>query len=169
MLREADKQARQMELVRFTQNYNIESFNSWFNVEEFLKAFKDRINVTAKGKVDVFLFKGIVYAKPESLYDTAKQLMFDKKVLDMLFLYESERENAVKKIVEKLREKGLIPDIISEPYITRKFEIRMKMQIKKQQQVLVAIKADTYLSELEIIERRKAGSQLELIEAVIPV
>lgn len=169
MLREADKQARQMELVRFTQNYSIEKFDSWFRVDEFLKAFKDKINVTAKGKVDVFLFKGIIYAKPDSLYEVAKQLMFDKKILDMLFLYESEKESAVRKIVEKLREKNLIPDIISEPYVSRKFEIRMKMQIKKQTQVLVAIKADPYGDELESIERRKAGSQLELVEAVIPI
>ncbi|MEM1973699.1 MAG: HD domain-containing protein [Thermoplasmata archaeon] len=169
MLREADKQARQMELVRFTQNYSIEKFDSWFRVDEFLKIFKDKVNVTAKGKVDVFLFKGIIYAKPDSLYEVAKQLMFDKKILDMLFLYESEKESAVRKIVEKLREKNLIPDIISEPYVSRKFEIRMKMQIKKQTQVLVAIKADPYGDELESIERRKAGSQLELVEAVIPI
>lgn len=169
MLREADKQARQMELVRFTQNYSIEKFDSWFKVDEFLKAFKDKVNVTAKGKVDVFLFKGIIYTKPDSLYEVAKQLMFEKKVLDMLFLYESEKENAVRKIVEKLRKENLIPDIIQEPYISRKFEIRMKMQIKKQLQVLVTIKADPYRDELESIERRKAGSQLELIEAVIPI
>ena len=169
MLREADKQARQMELVRFTQNYSIENFDLWFKVDEFLKAFKDKINVTAKGKVDVFLFKGIIYTKPDSLYEVAKQLMFEKKVLDMLFLYESEKENAARKIVDKLRKENLIPDIIQEPYISRKFEIRMKMQIKKQIQVLVSIKADPYRDELESIERRKAGSQLELIEAVIPI
>lgn len=169
MLKEVDKQVRLMELVRFTQNYSIEKFDSWFRVNEFLKVFKDKINVTAKGRVDVFLFKGIIYAKPDSLYEAAKQLMFDKKILDMLFLYESEKESAVRKIVEKLREENLIPNIIQESYISRKFEIRMKMQIKKQTQVLVAIKADPYRDELESIERRKAGSQLELIEAVIPI
>lgn len=169
MLREADKQARQMELVKFTQNYSIKSFDEWFNIDEFLADFATKINVTVKGKWETFSFKGIIYVKPELLYEIAKKQMFDKKTIDMLMIYDTEKENALRKIISKLREKSFIPDIIGENYISRKFEIKMKMQIKKQQMILTAIKAEPFLDRMEEIERRKSGTQLELIETVIPM
>ncbi len=169
LLRDADKQARQMELVRFTQNYSIQSFNEWFVVDEFLKYLEQKINVTAQGKWDVFSFKGIVYVKLDLLYETVKKLAFDKKVLDVNLLYESEKENVTRKIVEKLREQSLVPDIIASNYIARKFEIKMKMQVRKQQMFLTAIKIEPFIDKIDEIESRKAGTTLELIEAVIPV
>lgn len=169
MLRQADHQARQMELIRFTQNYEIKSFDLWFSLEDFLKQLESRINVTARGKMEAFSFKGVIYVKPDCLYEVAKQMMFEKRVLDMIFLYESEKENATRKIVTRLRDRDLIPDIIAPQYISRKFEIRMKMQIKRQYQVMIAIRVEPFKDRIEELESRKAGTQLELIEAVIPV
>ncbi|MEM3793345.1 MAG: HD domain-containing protein [Candidatus Bathyarchaeia archaeon] len=169
LLREADKETRQMELVSFTAGYRIEPFEKWFSVDGFLSKIEPAINVTARGKWDAFTFRGIVYLRPEFVYETVKDMMFDLNVLDMLMMYESERDTAVKAVVAKLRERGLIPDLLGEGYATRKFEIRMKMQLKKQVQVLIPVRVEPFLPGIDEIERRKAGSALELIEAVTPV
>ncbi len=169
MLRDADKQARQMELVQFSKNYRIESIDNWLDVDKLLELLLPKINLTAKGKWDAFTHKGIIYVKPDLLYELSKEYMFNEKILDVTMLYESEKESVLKKIVDKMREKNLIPDFIAQGYVSRKFEIKSKMQIKKQQMVLTAIKAEPFLDRIDEIERRKSGTALELIETVVPV
>lgn len=169
LLKKADMQARQIELIRYTSNYEIKPFEQWFNPEKFLDYIEPEINVTEKGKWEAFSFKGIIYVKPECIYRHCKKYMFDMKVIDSLLLYDSEKEEVLRRIVEKLRALNLIAPQIAEPYSSRKFELKMKLQAKKQQVVLVAIKAEPFMEKMSEIESRKSGSVLDLIDAVLPV
>lgn|GEM_PF-632409 len=169
LLREADKQARQMELIRYASQYEVKDFNKWFNLEEFTKKYLEpEINVTQKNKWEAFSLKGIIYIRPDLLYELTKKYAYSLKVLDATLFYESEKEEVLKKVIQKYREKQLVPDFIGEGYFSRKCEIKTKISTgKKQVFVLTAIKGD--LIDLPKVEARKQGSGfIEMIEAVIP-
>lgn len=169
LLKEADKQARQMELIRYASQYRIEPFDKWFDLEEFTQKYLEpEINISQKTRWEAFSFKGVIYIRPDALYELVKKYAFAQKVIDSELLYESEKEEVLKKVIQKYREKQLVPDFIGEGYFSRKFEIKTKLSTgKKQTFVLTAVRGD--LIDLEKVESRKHGSGfIELIEAVTP-
>lgn len=165
MLQSADRQARQQELLKFSTNYKIEPFENWFNTEEFFNKIEPYINVSQTGnKWQAFTFKGIVYCRPDFVYDTVKKMCKENKILDLTFVYESDKEKALRLIVNALKDKNYIPDTLKFGFYVCRFEILTQMG-QKQRHMLIPIKIDPFLSKLTEIEKRKIGF-FEIISSV---
>ncbi len=93
-----------------------------------------------------------------------KEILMKAKSLDLTFIYDSEKENALRLIVSSMREANLIPDTLKTNQYARRFEIRTRMN--KQRYVLTPVKADQF--NLQELEKRKTG-YLEIIENVVAV
>ncbi len=167
LLKKADKAARQTELLTFTKEYSIMKFEDWFNVETFYKEIEPRINYSqVYGKWDAFTFRGIIYCKPDFVYDTIKKLCREAKALDLSFIYQSEKENALRKTVNKLREAELVPGLLAPNQIARKFEIKQKTG-NSFKNILIPLKIVSFY-DMEKIEARKMDF-MQVIERVTPV
>ncbi len=167
LLKQADREARQTELLRFTSQYEIKPFDAWFSVDRFLKELEGYINVTQTNKWEAFSFQGLVYCKPDLLYSIAKKMCREAKVLDLMFVYESDKESVFRLVVNALRKEGLIPDMIGQGHYARRFEIKTKVGIAKSAKfMLTPIKAERF--NMAEIEARKQGF-LEIISAVFAV
>ncbi len=166
LLKKADQEARQLELIKFTKNLEIIPFEKWFSVDDFYAAIEPYINcIQSKNKWHAFTFKGTIYCKPDFLYETAKDLCRNAKVLDLSFVYESEKETVLRTVVNALRKSELIPDFLNSNHYARKFAIKAPMGSTNI--ILTPLKTiSTY--DLSVIESRKMG-YLEIIERVVPV
>ena len=166
LLKEADRRAREMELVRFTSGYDIIPFKEWFSVDEFIKRMLPDINI-AKDQVKhkVFSFKGVIYARHTYLYELARNLCNDKMAIDLTFVYESEQETATRLVVNRLKESGLIMDTLYQNRYFQSFVIKDSTGHKRKEH-LTPIKPDKRFDMAEI-EKRKFG-YLETIEDVAP-
>jgi hypothetical protein len=164
-LKEADRQARQLELIKFSKGYSIIAFEDWFKADDLYKRIESHINYIQSYKRWVaFTFKGIIYCKPDFIYDKAKELCREAKALDATFIYDSEKQNALRKIVAALRKVDVIPDFLKPNQYTRKFEL--KTHVGKQKYVLTPLKCSDSLN-LQELESRKMG-YLEIVDRVIP-
>jgi hypothetical protein len=113
MLVKADREARQMELLKFTSNYKIDHFKNWFMVEEFLKKIEPKVNHgQTYNKCEAFSFRDIIYCQPDFLYNLAKKYCRESNILDMNFIYDSNKQTALRLIVQALRQERLIPDFL---------------------------------------------------------
>ena len=107
-----------MELLKFTKDYNIDHFKNWFKPEEFMKKIEQKINYgQTYNKWEAFSFKNIIYCKPDFLYDLGKKYCRESNILDMSFVYDSDREVALRKIVAALRKEDLVPDFRTRPFL----------------------------------------------------
>jgi len=167
LLKKADQSARRGELQAFTTNLTIMQFEEWFNVETFYKTIEPRINYSqVYNKWDAITFRGIIYCKPEFVYDTLQKLCKQAGALDLSFIYRSERDNALRKTVNKLREAELVPDLLPPNQIARKFEIKMKTG-SSFKNILIPIKIAGFYN-MDKIESRKMDF-MQMIERVTPV
>lgn len=165
LLQSADRQARQQELLKFSANYKIEPFDQWFNTEEFLNAIEPYINVSQTGnKWQAFTFKGIIYCRPDFVYDTVKKICRENKILDLTFVYESDKEKALRLIVNMLKGKNYIPDTLKSGFYVCRFEILTQMG-QKQKHMLIPLKIDPFMNKLAELEKRKIGF-FEIISSV---
>ncbi|KPK35927.1 MAG: hypothetical protein AMK70_04245 [Nitrospira bacterium SG8_35_1] len=165
LLKQADRQARQFELIKFTKGYSIIPFEEWFKADALYKSIEPHINyIQSYRKWVAFTLKGVVYCKPDFLYDKAKELCREAKALDLTFIYESEKQNALRKVVSTLRKAEKIPDFLKSNQFTRKFEL--KTHVGKQRYMLTPLKCSESFNLLEL-ESRKMG-YLEIIDRVIP-
>jgi len=168
LLKQADRQARQAELVRFTENFTIKKFEDWFNVGAFLKKLEKHVNVTQTNKWQAFSCNGIIYCKTQLIYDIAKKMAKEAKALDLTLIYESEKESVFRQVVKALKGANLIPDYIGENQYGRQFEIKTSVPSpKKYKFFLTPIKMDDRF-DLAEIEKRKQGFT-EIIKDVVIV
>jgi hypothetical protein len=167
LLKKADKMARQTELMKFTKEYSIMNFGDWFNTETFYREMEPKINYSpVYGKWDAFTFRGIIYCKPDFIYNTLQKLCKEAKALDLSFIYKSEKENALRKVVNKLREADLVPGLLAPNQIARKFEIKWKMG-SPFKNILIPLKIANFY-DMEKIEARKTDF-MQMLERVTPV
>jgi len=155
LLKKADRQTRQMELAMLTKEYKISTFSEWFQPDRFLSILEPHINVTQTNRWQGFSFHGIVYFRPDFLYEKAKDFAKDIKVLDTDIIYSSEKESTLRKIVESLKKAGAAADILAPEQYARKFEVQIQMG-KKQSWFLTPLRFDVF-SDMQKIEARKAG------------
>ncbi len=165
LLKKADRRARQMELLKFTKDYRIDYFKNWFKPEEFVKRIEPKINYgqTYK-KWEAFSFKNIIYCKPDFLYDLGKRYCRESNILDMSFVYDSDREVALRKIVAALRKEELVPDFLKENHFTKKVVVYFKVGTKVNM-IVTPIKAPKSFN-LSRIEARKSDS-LVMVDKVV--
>ena len=115
-------------------------------------------------KWEAFSFKNIIYCKPDFLYDLGKKYCRESNVLDVSFVYDSDREVALRKIVAALRKEGLIPDFLKENHITKKIVVYFKIGTKSNM-LVTPIKAPRSFN-MSSIEARKSDS-LVMVDKVV--
>lgn len=169
MLKQADRLARQNELMTYTQSYVIRPFKEWFDVKTFVTRYiAPGVNACGRnGRWDAFSFHGTIYVIPDWIWEQSKRMCHDFKILDMDFVYVSEKESSIRRIVSAFREKDMTP-LLGDNCYGRKFDVRTSVQTKKfTTYYLVPFTIPDYLVEADL-ERRK-DSILSLINAVKPL
>lgn len=167
MLRMADRQARQNELSAHTRTYRIKPFEEWFDLKTFLtKYIEPGINVTQKDKWTAFSFSGSIYVMPDWIWDQAKQMCLDNSILDLNFVYKTEKDNSIRRIVSVMRKENMTP-LLGDNYYARKFEIRTCREITKLKPLFLTVFTAPEYMNLAAIESRKRDL-FTIIEAVKP-
>ena len=169
LLQQADRQARQQELLKYSKDFTIKPFREWFRAADFLRMIEPYINVSQSGnKWQAFTFKGVIYLRPDFIYDTAKKMCRENKVLDLSFAYEADKENALKMIVNELADAHCIHETLKTGFFAMRYEISTQMG-QKQKHMLTPLKIDgPLMDKLAEIERRKIGF-FEIINSIEPV
>ncbi|MCX5813961.1 MAG: hypothetical protein NT178_15650 [Proteobacteria bacterium] len=167
LLKTAERRAREMELITFSIGYEIKPFKAWFDVDEFLKMLEPDINTdkNRKNKHKAFSFRGIIYARPDYLYELAKNLCNDKKALDLTFVYELETENAIRLVANALMKAGHTHPSLQQNRYAQRFEIKF-IYGRKLKDYFTPINMDGRFDIAEI-ESRKSG-YLKAIEMIYP-
>jgi hypothetical protein len=165
LLKEADGKAREREVSECSKDISIKEWDEWFNVQSFLEILRPQINVIQTGKKwKAFSFGGTVYCQPDFLYEAARKLASEGKVIDMTLLRVSEKERALKKIVDSLKRANVVGNELGEDYYGMFYEIQMDKA--KRKMFLTPLKIDAFGMPSEI-ERVKEG-YLQVIRSVIP-
>lgn len=166
LFKEADSMARETEIGLYSKDLKTMEWGQWFDVKQFLEILKIEINVIQTGnRWKAFSFGSQVYCQPDFLYESARRLASEKKIIDMKLLKASSKEEAIKRVVESLRQARVLSDDIGESYWGRTYEIQSERFKKKM--FLVPLKIEA-LGIPHEIERRKEG-YLEIIRSVVPV
>ena len=167
LLKQSDRQARQAELAVCTRAYTVKPFQEWFDLKKYLTNYvAPGVNATQTGKWNAFSFRGTIYAKPDWLYEQARKMCHDEKILDLMFIYTSEKDNAIRVVVSAMRRENITP-LLGENYPARKFEVRTSVEVKRLPAFfLTAFMVPDYINIMEI-ESRKSGFT-EIIDAVTP-
>jgi hypothetical protein len=165
LLKEADGKAREIEVSECSRDISIKEWDAWFNVRSFLEILKPQINVIQTGKKwKAFSFGGLVYCQPDFLYEAARKLASENKIIDMTLLRVSEKERALRKIVESLKRANVVGNELGEDYYGMFYEIQMDKA--KRKMFLTPLKIDAFGMPSEI-EKVKEG-YLQVIRSVIP-
>ena len=131
MLKKADMEARQTELLRLSQNYKIAPIDIWFSIEDFYKRIEPYINFAKWiGHWKAFTCKGLIYCKPDFILDIASALCKESDILDLSFLDVAGRGEALYKTVNLLRDYDCIPDQLFPNRISMKYIIHLHSAIK---------------------------------------
>jgi len=155
LLKKADQTARGYELMLRAKGMKVMSFYTWFNVEKYISSYiVPEINVTQGNTCRAFSYNGVVYVRTEYLHEAAYRMCTDLKIIDTFLLYESEKQNVIRKIVTTLNDAGYIHDMLQSPRISMKFELVMKMGgPKKNILTLTPLKSDSF--DLQNLEQKK--------------
>jgi hypothetical protein len=166
MLKQADREARQTELLKLSQNSKAAPLSSWFSLEEFYKRLETHINFS-RGAFSwkAFSFRGIVYCRPELIWKIAKNLCEESYIIDLTFLDDSAREEVLDKVVGHLREHDLIPDQLKANRLSRRYVIKTHIGYSYKA-FLTPVKPVGFYNMREL-ESRKIGF-IETIKSVWP-
>jgi hypothetical protein len=166
LLMKADSKAREMEIAALSKELKVKEWNEWFDVKRFLEILLPEINLIKTGnKWNAFSYSSLVYFQPDFLYECAKRLATEKKVIDLILLKVSNKQEAIKKVVESLRQARILSSDLGETKWGRSYEIQSERFCKKM--FLIPVKIDAFGVLPHEIERRKEG-YLETIERVVP-
>jgi len=125
VLKQADKKAREAELMLVMDGYTRKKFDEWFNADRFIEKLKPEINVRLhyNRKLKAFSYKGIIFVRPMFMYEIARNMCDEAKTLDMNFVYDSDKEVIMKQISEALKNAGHVLDTLKEGRYSVKYEI----------------------------------------------
>lgn len=160
ILRKADMEARKRELLHVKPDFRESPLSEWLEPAELAGRIAPYVNRLRGGRWDAFSFRGTVYCRPKLIYRKARELSLDSKVADLRFIYGSEKEAAMREVVNLLRERGSVL-ILEEKRFAAKFDIRGPFGVNTS--VLTPLRGEIF-NMLEV-EKRKAG-YLEAIKYV---
>jgi len=167
LLKQADGRARETEVAEMSRDITVKDWKEWFDVRKFIAIVRPAINVVQTGrKWKAFSFGGVVYCHTDLLHEAAKKLAQSSKVIDMTLLRTSDKEIAVRKIVESLRSAGAVSGELGMEYYGRLYEIQMTDRFKKKM-FLVPLNIEAFGMASEI-EKIKEGI-FHTIKGVRPV
>ncbi len=165
MLKEADHLARQEELVQLTGS-SVIPFVEWFDADEFYRRLMPHINY-ARGplKWKACTCKGIIYSRPQFLYELLREMSHDLGAMDIRFMSDWYRNEALMSLVRHLRGMGMIPDHLDDNHYARTYDVSFQTEMHYKI-ALTPLHPPMFYPMLEI-EKRKIGI-LELIRLVWP-
>jgi hypothetical protein len=166
LLKEADGKARQMEIEQAEKRASL-AWEEWFDCKELLRRVSATINVTQTGNAfRAFSVDDAVYCDPTFLCETAGAMAAERGIIDITLLRETDKDKALRKIVESLRKSDALTSELGKAYTTRRYEIQVE-QGKPRRPLLVPVKASAFENRAEF-EAIKAGGP-PLIKEVIPL
>lgn len=174
MLRQADSDARQMEIAEIGKMLSLKDWAEWFDISEFLARIRPHINniKSRNNKWYAFSLGGIVYCHPDLLYKTAQKLAAEKNIIDMTLIVPLCKKDVLVKIVDRLREKDMLASEVAEGYFGRHYEIiwtvkkhALKSEVKMKM-YLLPLKIEVFGVPPSEIERYKNGTYLKMISQI---
>ncbi len=166
LLKEADGRARQMEIEQAEKRASL-SWEEWFDCRELLRRVGATINVTQTGSAfRAFSLDGSVYCDPTFLYETARSMAAERSVIDITLLRDTDKDRALRRIVESLRKEDVLTSELGKAYTTRRYEIEVE-QGKPKKMLLVPIKADAFENRAEFEGVKKSSPPL--IKGITPL
>ncbi|HOC45970.1 MAG TPA: HD domain-containing protein [Syntrophorhabdaceae bacterium] len=174
ILKQADRKARENELIMFTQGYQVKPFQKWFDPAAFIERLKPEINISRDdaNKMNAISFKGVVYLRPNYMYEIARKMCSEANVLDANFFYKSDDANAKLLIAKALRDAGCLADGAGKDSAngemngrySLRYEIRRTTGDKPIREQFLPIKMDERFNINEIESRKISGYLLSIID-----
>jgi hypothetical protein len=166
LLKEADGKARQMEVEQAEKRASL-TWEEWFDCRDLLRRVGVTVNVTQTGSAfRVFSVDDTVYCDPTFLYETAGAMAAEKSIIDVSLLRDTDKDKALRRIVESLRKADMLTAELGKAYTTRRYEVQIE-QGKPKKMFLVPVKANAFENRAEF-EAIKAGGP-PLIKGIIPL
>lgn len=166
LLKEADGKARQLEIEQAEKRASL-AWEEWFDYKELLRRVGTTINVTQTGSAfRAFSVDDTVYCDPTFLCETAGAMAAEKGVIDINLLRDTDKDKALRRIVESLRKCDVLTSELGKAYTTRRYEIQVE-HAKPKRTFLVPVKASAFENRVEF-EAIKAGGP-PLIKGIIPL
>jgi len=166
LLKEADGKARQMEIEQAEKRASL-SWEEWFDCREILRRVGVTVNVTQTGSAfRAFSLDGTVYCDPTFLHETARAMAAENGIIDITLLRDTDKDRALRRIVESLRKEEVLTAELGKAYTTRRYEIEVE-QGKPKKILLVPIKANAFENQAEFEEIKKSSPPL--IKGITPL
>ena len=166
LLKEADGKARQMEIEQAEKRASL-SWEEWFDCRELLRRVGANVNVTQTGSAfRAFSLDGSVYCDPTFLYETAGAMAAERSIIDITLLRGTDKDRALRRIVESLRKEDVLTPELGKAYTTRRYEVQIEQRNPKKM-LLVPIKADAFENRAEFEEIKKGAPPL--IKGITPL
>ena len=166
LLKEADGKARQMEIEQAEKRASL-AWEEWFDWKELLRRVGATINVTQTGSAfRAFSVDDAVYCDPTFLYETAGAMAAEKSIIDVSLLRDTDKDKALRRIVESLRKSDVLTSELGRAYTTRRYEIQIE-QGKPKKMFLVPVKASAFENRAEFEAIKASGPPL--IKGIIPL
>jgi hypothetical protein len=166
LLKEADGKARQLEIEQAEKRASL-AWEEWFDCKELLRRVGATVNVTQTGSAfRAFSVNDAVYCDPTFLYETAGAMAAEKGVIDIALLRDTDKDKALRRIVESLRKSDVLTLELGKAYTTRKYEVQVE-QGKSKRTFLVPVKASAFENRAEFEAIKASGPPL--IKGIIPL
>lgn len=169
LLRQADGRARELEVAAFSQELKVQPWETWFSVPRLLELMEPKINQLQRGgKWSAISIKDTVYAHPDLLLDVARRLSAECKVVDLSLIRLSDREKALRRIVDELRSAEVLAVPIGEGFYGRSYQIIMNNPKRRNalppRNYFVPIKLDVFKVPASDLQARKSGILQIIVE-----
>ena len=152
LLKEADARARELEIESANKEMKFRQWEEWFDLGEFLNRIRIEINVSQANRWNAFSFGSIVYMTPDFLCNTVREMVRDRKVLDLNIMAPSKKEVVLKKIGEELRKADILVDGVKEGFYGSIYSLRLQQGARKMMLVPLKIEVFGLPSELKTKE-----------------
>jgi hypothetical protein len=167
LLRQADGRARELEVAAFSKELKVQPWESWFSVSRLLELMEPKINQLQRGgRWSAISIKDTVYVHPDLLLDAARRLSVERKVVDLSLIRLSDREKALRRIVDDVRRADVLAIPIGEGFYGRSYQIIMNNPRRRNtlppRNYFVPIKLEVFNVPASDLEARKSGI-LEII------
>ncbi len=166
LLKEADGKARQLEIEQAERRASL-TWEEWFDCKELLRRVGATVNVTQTGSAfRAFSVEDTVYCDPTFLYEKAGAMAAERGIIDITLLRDTDKDRALRRIVESLRKADMLTSELGKAYTTRRYEMQIE-QGKPKRAFLVPVKANAFENKAEF-EAIRAGGRA-LIKGIIPL
>lgn len=166
LLKEADGKARQMEIEQASKRASL-AWEEWFDPKELLRRVGAMVNVTQTGSAfRAFSIDDAVYCDPTFLCETAGAMAAERGIVDITLLRDTDKDRALRKIVETLRKSDALTPDLGKAYTTRRYEIHVE-QGKPRRPLLVPVRASAFENRAEFEAIKASGPPL--VKGIIPL